>query len=176
MKELSIEIREANLDDAKAIAYVHVESWRSSYAGIIADSYLNSLEYKEREAMWVEILSQGPDQESQCFVAVDQGTEEVIGFCSSGPARLKDEQFFAKGEIYALYLLKSYQGLGIGRQLFEAARYHLLSIDLKPFMLWVLEQNPNFRFYQKMQGKAVGKATTSIGDSMLPEVAFAWDV
>jgi len=175
MKELSIEIREATLEDAKAIAYVHVESWRSSYAGIIPDSFLNDLDYKEREAMWVQILSQGTGQESQSFVAVDQSTEEVIGFSSSGPARLKDEQFFAKGEIYAIYLLKSYQGLGIGRQLFEAARYHLLGLDLKPFMLWVLEQNPNFRFYQKMQGKSVGRANTSIGDSVLPEVAFAWD-
>ena len=45
-------IREANLDDAKGIAKVHVDSWRTTYKNIIPDEYLNNLSYEKREQLW----------------------------------------------------------------------------------------------------------------------------
>ena len=39
-------IRPAELDDAPAIAQVHVDTWRSNYAGMIPQAYLDSLKIK----------------------------------------------------------------------------------------------------------------------------------
>jgi hypothetical protein len=49
-------IREAQIDDAVALAGIHVDSWRTTYAGIVPDDYLASLSYgsmsKSGESAW----------------------------------------------------------------------------------------------------------------------------
>ena len=47
-----MEIRLAKVEDAMAIAKVQVESWHTTYKGIVPDSYLNSLDVKKREKVW----------------------------------------------------------------------------------------------------------------------------
>jgi hypothetical protein len=42
-------IREAELSDAAAIARVHVDTWRSTYRGVIANDYLERLSYERAE-------------------------------------------------------------------------------------------------------------------------------
>ena len=42
-------IREASPTDAAAIARVHVDSWRTTYAGIVPADYLANLSYTRRE-------------------------------------------------------------------------------------------------------------------------------
>lgn len=41
-------IRKANRDDAPGIAKVHVDSWRTTYKGIIPQSFLDELSYEQR--------------------------------------------------------------------------------------------------------------------------------
>ena len=41
-------IREAAVNDATAIAQVQVESWRTTYAGIVPDAFLASLSVETR--------------------------------------------------------------------------------------------------------------------------------
>jgi hypothetical protein len=46
----SIEIRKTVLTDAIGIAKVHVDSWKTTYANIVPDAYLNSLDYEGRNS------------------------------------------------------------------------------------------------------------------------------
>lgn len=41
-----MQFRQATSQDAKRIAKVHVDSWRTTYQGIIPDSYLDGLTYE----------------------------------------------------------------------------------------------------------------------------------
>lgn len=50
-------IRKAVLSDAKGIAKVHVDSWRTTYANIMTEAYLNQLSYEKREEMWNSNIS-----------------------------------------------------------------------------------------------------------------------
>ena len=50
-------IREANLADAMAIAMVQVDSWRTTYAGIVPQEYLDALSYEQRATVLRTILS-----------------------------------------------------------------------------------------------------------------------
>lgn len=48
--------REANIGDAPGIAKVHVDSWRSTYKGIIPQSFLDGLSYEQRTKLWEKIF------------------------------------------------------------------------------------------------------------------------
>ena len=47
-----MQIRRARPDDAAAIARVHVESWRSTYAGLLPERLLLKLSNAQHEARW----------------------------------------------------------------------------------------------------------------------------
>lgn len=49
-------VREAKLEDVGAIARVQVNTWRTTYRGIIPEDYLANLSYEKREKSWVQIL------------------------------------------------------------------------------------------------------------------------
>ena len=49
---IEILIRKAELEDAKGIAKVHVDSWRTTYKGIVPDTFLENLSYENREQIW----------------------------------------------------------------------------------------------------------------------------
>jgi hypothetical protein len=50
-----MQIREATIADVTAIDRVHVESWRTTYRGLLPDDYLGNLTYAQREPLWHEI-------------------------------------------------------------------------------------------------------------------------
>ena len=78
-----ITIREARIEDAAGMAKVHVDSWRTTYAGIVPGAYLAKLSYAGRENLWHDILGNASGNQYH-FVAVnDDG--KVIGFVSGGP-------------------------------------------------------------------------------------------
>ena len=54
-----VKIRKADLADTKGIAKVHVDSWRTTYANILPDEYLNSLYYESREQIWMNNIPNG---------------------------------------------------------------------------------------------------------------------
>src|SRR5690242_16483848 len=104
-----VSIRAATVEDAAAIAHVHVESWRSTYAGIVPDAYLAGLDETLRVKLWQEWLSGG------AVVLVAERKGEVVGFAHAG--RIREPVETADAELYSLYLLRDAQGRGIGRGL-----------------------------------------------------------
>src|SRR3954467_6848347 len=54
-------IRAAEVEDASAIARVHVETWRSTYTGIIPQNYLDGMTTENRALVWARLLQRsGP--------------------------------------------------------------------------------------------------------------------
>lgn len=77
-------VRMATVNDAAAIARVHVDSWRTTYAGIVPDDFLAGLSYASREQRWRELLS----GVSVAWVAEADGA--VVGFAAGGANREPD--------------------------------------------------------------------------------------
>jgi L-amino acid N-acyltransferase YncA len=167
---MALIIREANNSDASAIAKVHVDSWRTTYRGLVPDDFLASLSYEQRQSMWERHLN---NTESGTFVYVaEDESGQVVGFVSGGPERTRDTVY--KGEIYAIYLLEAHQRRGIGRGLFEAVVDRLERAGLQSMLVWVLEDNPSRRFYESLGGELAGKQQITIGAAELTEVAYGW--
>lgn len=166
-----MKIREASIDDAEGIATVHVSSWRTTYADIISESYLASLSVENRVKNWVRTFENRTEHE-KVFVAEDKECN-IVGFSYGGPNRNKEYRH--DSELYAIYLLKEYQGLGIGKLLFNSLVESLKNSGYCSMMLWVLRDNPSLGFYSLQGGKQVGQKQITIGTDDLIEIAIGWD-
>jgi GNAT superfamily N-acetyltransferase len=166
-----MKIRQAHPADAAAIARVHVDCWRTTYAGIIAEDILANLSYKDREATWKAILD---DPQQVIYVAEHEDEDkQVFGFASGGPERAGDPVY--KGELYAIYLLAEYQKQGIGKRLTQAIAQRLDEMELNAMLVWVLAKNPSRRFYEALGAKELYQKEILIGDRPLVEVAYGWN-
>ncbi len=110
---IEILIRKAEVDDAAGIAKVHVDSWRTTYKGIVPDTFLESLSYEQRELIWKKGIN-----ENNVYIAENENGQ-VIGFSTGGKERTGKYEAYT-GELYAIYILKEYQGKGIGRLLVQS--------------------------------------------------------
>jgi len=165
-----MKIRPARVSDADGIAHVHVESWRSTYKGIIADDHLANLSKQKRADQWHENLrAQNP---KTCIFVVTDANGQIIGFASGGAQR--EPQLNYDGELYAIYLLETAQGRGLGTRLTHVVANHLVTNGFESMSVWVLEDNPSRKFYLALGGKYVSKKTITIGEQELIEVAYGW--
>ncbi len=162
-------IRRAIMSDAPGIARVDVESWRSTYVGLVPDDLLTSYNYGEREHARRKSLA---DESTITYVA-EHARDGIVGFLSGGPARMDDMVY--PGELYAVYLLEQHQRQGIGRRLVGELCAWLLTQGLTSMYTWALEDNPYRRFYESLGGAKFRRQTMTIHGHDLDEVAYGWD-
>lgn len=138
-------IREAKIGDAPELANVHVQSWRSAYAGVLQQAYLDALDPASRVPGWEAHLRQTDWPATGTFVAEDVDT--VVGFVHVCPSR--DQDASASGEVASLYVLPDWWGKSFGRHLMDAALATLSRADFGQATLWVLDNNVRaIRFYR----------------------------
>jgi GNAT superfamily N-acetyltransferase len=159
-------VRAAKEQDASAIAHVHVQSWLTTYSGIVPEDYLASLNEAERALMWRDWLA----RDFQVYVAEQDG--ELVGFISGGQIREPLQRYDA--ELFAIYLLNRAQGQGLGTALLRRLAESLAAKGFKGMTVWVLERNPAVHFYERSGATLVGDKEIEIGGALLREVAFAW--
>jgi L-amino acid N-acyltransferase YncA len=167
LKSSRLSIRGAVVGDAAAIAKVHVDSWRTTYAGILPDDRLAKLSYSQHERIWRKNLA----KHEFIYVAEEEGGQ-VVGFVAGGQERGGDPVY--RGEIYALYLLQNFQRRGLGRRLNSAAARKLLETGYESMLVWVLAENPARGFYQALGGELVSEKPIEVGDAKLIEAAYGW--
>lgn len=164
-----VRLREAGVADAAGIARVHVDSWRTTYAGIVPDSVLADMSYEQRTRSWEQILRERP-RGGFSYVA-EAASAGIVGFASGGRERSGDPVY--RGELYALYLLAAYQRQGLGRRLVAAVAARLQQEGLTSLLIWVLAENPARHFYESLGGQFVREQPITIGIPMT-EVAYGW--
>lgn len=166
---MMIKIRLATLDDLLGIAKVHIDSWRTTYKGIVADEFIASLTYewsKERQRYLIE------NEDTFIFVAEDTNGN-IVGFASGGPERNNDPIYM--GELYAIYLLKEYQSKGIGKQLFNAVIKHLSANGINSLLVLVLEDNtPAIKFYEALGGERVKEGILELEGIQYKDIGYGW--
>jgi GNAT superfamily N-acetyltransferase len=147
---------------------VHVDAWRETYPGMLPAFVLDALSYEERAQQWTQSLERG----GACtYVAEHDG--HIVGFASGGPNR-EDGYPEYPGELQTLYLLRSAQGLGLGRALFETVRDWLRARELEPFMVWVIAANPACRFYERFGATRIVTQESEIRGALVLDCIYAW--
>jgi GNAT superfamily N-acetyltransferase len=176
-----ISIRAARSADAVAIGAVHVAVWRTTYPGILPDSYLARLSVA-RHAAHYEGAIRGT---GGVFVAVASGndlqagnTPRIVGFATAaGPGRggVVGGRRLGEGEVETLYVLDDWRERGVGRRLLRAAGAHLAETGCRSLYVWVLRDNPSRWFYQRLGGTQAAEAMISFAGRAVMQTAFVWD-
>jgi ribosomal protein S18 acetylase RimI-like enzyme len=160
-----ISVRPASAADARAIADVHVATWRGAYGHVFPADVLDSLNVDERERMWNQVIS---NEAMAVYVADSADSGAVVGFVSVGPSR--DEE--GEGELYAIYVHPDAWGSGAGKALMDAAR-EWLAQHFSTAVLWVLEDNPRARRFYEREGWVVhGRRMDVVRGVDVPEVRY----
>jgi ribosomal protein S18 acetylase RimI-like enzyme len=167
---MQITVRPAVVEDARAIAAVHVASWRTTYRDILDEVTLSQLSVERRTAGWRASLTEYADQ-NVVYVAEDE-TGEVVGFVSGGEERDGDPEY--SGELYAIYLLAEIKGYGIGRKLATTLLNHLRTMGHSAILVWVLDENPAKHFYAAMGALPVRERVVEIADADYRELGYGW--
>jgi GNAT superfamily N-acetyltransferase len=111
------------VDDAAAMAAVHVASWSAAYRGIVADEVLDAMDVDDRAAAWRDRLPH-----IRAWVAERDG--EIVGIASIAPCELK-----------VLYVHPDHWRSGAGRALARAALDELRAQGCAEVVLWAFEAN-----------------------------------
>jgi ribosomal protein S18 acetylase RimI-like enzyme len=167
----AITIRTARPGDAPGIARLDVETWRATYAGILATPFLVGLSTQRREIGWASVIEREP---RDVFVAVDErggGEGDILGFGSCGRNRSGAE--FA-GEVFTLYIAPDWQNQGIGRRLLLALFERLAAQGCGSCIIWVLRDNPGRFFYRRLGGREVRHKKFVVGGKQIEAAGFAW--
>lgn len=115
--------------DRAELNRVHWQTWHETYAGILEDGYLQRITPDA-----VAEINARRGTENTLLARLDG---QVIGYGSFGEC--DTAEYGACGEVYALYVLRSHQGMGVGARLMQA-----LLAGLAPWanvILWVHRDN-----------------------------------
>lgn len=165
----TISIRQANLNDASAIAVTHVRSWQKIYRGIIPDFILDNLSIKAREQLWHNLINQNTN------IMVIEENKALVGFASICAARDADLDPKKYGEISAIYLHPDVWQRGLGKKLCDAALMQLAKEGFLKVIVWVLKENFQARrFYEAIGFMWTGysKEERTTQDFILNEIRF----
>lgn len=165
---MAVVIRRANLDDADAIAKVHVASWHAAYRGILSDEQIEARTVERRRAQWAASVEQ-PDRIT--LVACDEGGT-IQGFASTLLLDGSDGGF--QSYLQTLYLDPGAQQRGIGRELLRATAIELRSAGIRNMALRTLRLNPARQFYERLGARLAPEGIAN-DEGQFDDVVYAFD-
>jgi ribosomal protein S18 acetylase RimI-like enzyme len=170
--------RLATIDDIPGIIKVSIDTWRITYRGIISADFLNNLSYEDDIAKWQQRFT-NPERYIFFYIAETE-FKKIVGLAlgsleqSDPTTKIPDiNKYF--GELKAIYVLKEYQRRGIGVRLVKLIVEKLIEHDIISMVVWVLKDNPNWKFYEILGGKYLGQGIQQIGESDYIKIAFGWE-
>jgi L-amino acid N-acyltransferase YncA len=164
---LDVTIRAARPADGPAIGRVYVETWRTTYAGMVPDSVLLEMNEEIQGARWAGLI----ERERELVKVAEDARAGVVGLASGGRAR-RSSGFAA--EIFTLYVQPDFQGAGIGRGMVANMFRSFRAGGLNSAVIWVLASNPSRFFYEVLGGSRVGEREERLRGVDLPEIGYGW--
>ena len=135
-------LRPAFSTDLRAIARLHIESWRSAYAHYLPAAYLGKPVERDLEALWARL------DPADLVIVAEEGCR-LTGFAAFRPEAGDDGPLLDN-----LHVAPDRRGRGIGAKLLEAAVVELAALGETRFWLTVIDGNQDARrFYRRMGGQ-----------------------
>jgi len=166
----SVYIRPAVVSDAPEIEAVRLYTWKTTYLGLMPEKMLDQriADIEKRTEITRQKIADG-----QPFFAAEYDGQ-IVGMAVCTPSRNPD--YPGDGEIQAIYILKAFQGLGIGRKLFDFCCEYLRGCGHTEMIVNCLDGNPSAAFYEKMGGQVIGKRQDPLGDTVINEIIFRFAI
>lgn len=161
---MSLTLRKITLDDISELQRIAIETFRETFGHHNTEAeledYFNTA--FNPETLAAEVM----DSESQHYFALVDGV--VVGYLKLNQGAAQTEQELPNGfEIQRIYVLKAFQGQGLGRLLFEKALQVACETDCEWVWLGVWDQNYKAqRFYEKYKFERFSEHQFPVGDKV----------
>ena len=164
-------IRQATINDAKAIAKLIVSSWQTAYKGLIDDEFLNNMSIDIMSKRWEQnILSQNADN----HIYVYEEENKILGVIRFGKPDDKND-LTHNAEIHVLYVEPTLKRQGIGTKLFNFSKDYFIKNNLNYMIIWCLKDNtPSIKFYETMGGKIIDERKSTVNNINLVEYGLEY--
>ena len=164
-------VRKAVPDDAYWISYVNAHTWYTTYKWLIPEKVLQT----RIDTIWEKAVKvRDTITDGWNYLAVENiETKEIIWMSIFWGSR--NEEYPNSGEIMAIYILKEYQKLWLGKKLFFAWINELINIWYNDMIVNVLDWNPTINFYKKYGGTVVWERYDQFGNVLLKENILFFD-
>lgn len=135
-------LRQPTLEDAPALADLHISSWKETYSHLLPEGYFDEEHINGRHQLWQRILK---DSQADFSLSMAEIDDHVIGFAFTGPTQAPHGHIVPRDrQLYSIYVAKDYHGSGAGQALLNA------TLGDDPALLWVAKANDRaIRFYQR---------------------------
>ena len=151
-------VRPARAGDAETLARVQVASWRRVFAGIVPETLLAELTSEEAISVWrdrwAEAITNPPTSRHRVLVAVTDGSRDVVGFASVGPATDEDRWPRTDASLYELRVLPDQTRQGHGHRLLHAVAATLADDGFQTVSTWVISADEVLRRFLESSGWA----------------------
>jgi GntR family transcriptional regulator len=137
-------LRDADENDASALASVFIEAWRHGYRGVVDDAIIDALQQSDV----TEWLAGVVRDTSATTLAAVRPDGEIVGFARFGD----DVDDAANGHLFALYVAPHAAGRGVGRLLLDRVIADLDPESTRAITLWVFEANERARRLYRAAG------------------------
>lgn len=161
-------IRKATKQDLSTIAKIRIDNWRTTYIGLLPQSFLDDLDYDKEAANWLEFI-----QTSDCmlYVATDVN-DNILGFIGNKILVTEDSKI---GEIYALHTDKAHRGKGVGKALIHFSVKLFKTENINQMHLWVVVGNTNaIEIYKHLGAIIYTERVEIINEVDVPEIGMKW--
>jgi GNAT superfamily N-acetyltransferase len=174
-----VQIRNAAIEDAPAMAKVMVDTFLAAHRGRMPEAAWQKRRqewtYEVSERSWARTLREiadGTDSRTCLYVALDEAGE-IVGLVMGRPA--DEDATGHTGGVGPLYILPSHQGRGLGRRLVQAVAARLARHGMTALRIGCLAANtPARRFYEALGGVVVAEREVDEEGFMMPEVVYGW--
>lgn len=161
-------VRVARISDAENIARIEVETWRTTYAGMLPDRVLLGLSVERQARLWSRELQWRP---ASTWVREEE-PGGLVGFGQCGPQRNRSLGY--DGEIYMLYVHPDAQNRGVGRELLFTLFDALVAANRRSGLVWVLRANPARYFYARLGGELILSHRIPVGGQDIDAEGYGW--
>ncbi len=167
---MNYEIRLASLNDCSELSKLKLKVWNTTYKGIYTEDKFDNYDFQLNEEKFKKIIE---NKDINLYVVTNKNNE-IVAYMSVGkPVREFNDY---EQEIGLLYILKEYQGLGIGKNLFNLAYNKIKEKGYSRFFISCNKYNQNAqKFYEKMGGKTVEIDEDNI-DKSYPQIKYHYDI
>ncbi|HZI11234.1 MAG TPA: GNAT family N-acetyltransferase [Myxococcus sp.] len=152
-------IRIAGAADAKALAGLGAETFRDTFGHLYpAEDLTAFLEESHSPVAWSRLLA---SPEHRTWIA-EVGAQPAA-YAVAGPCKLPHPEVTAgSGEFQRIYVLRSHQGSGLGKVLFEEATAWLEAEGRRPIWIGVYSEN------HRAQKLYLSRGFTRVGEYEFP--------
>ena len=165
-------IRDATVNDIEEVAKLHVDSWYETYAGIISQSYLETI--KKNLNKRIERMKHEFNLRHMTVAVLN---DEIVGFLEFVLSNEFSKDLEIDCELCGLYIKNGYKNQGLGSKMFEYVIKLFQANSKKRMGLWCVKENiPAISFYEKKGGILTKEKTFTIENQQYSEVAFIYEL